>query len=227
MQKEAGGIPVTKENPQLFDYDQTAGSVDGHYFVQDIYVAELVSESGIKKHFDIGSKLDGFISHLLANICIDEVVMLDIRPFPYSIRKLSFTQTDATSLSNIEDNSIDSISSLHAIEHFGLGRYGDPVDPMACFKAMKSIQRVAAKNGRIYISFPVKMQDECHFNAHRLFCPNTVVEQFDECALEKLAFVKEGLKLESYDESEANRVIRNREYELGEYDCGIFVFRKH
>lgn len=227
MQKEAGGIPVTKEFPQLYDYDQAAGSVDGHYFQQDIYVAELISESGVKKHFDIGSRLDGFISHLLANSHIEEVVMLDIRPFPYSVRKLSFTQADATSLSNIEDNSIESISSLHAIEHFGLGRYGDPVDPTACFKAMKAIQRVAAKDGRVYISFPVRMKDECYFNAHRLFCPNTVAEQFDECDLEKLAFVKEGLKLECYDKDEAKRIVLNREYELGEYDCGIFVFRKH
>ena len=27
------------------------------------------------------------------------------------------------------ENSIESLSCLHALEHFGLGRYGDPINP--------------------------------------------------------------------------------------------------
>lgn len=224
--QEIGGIPITGENIWLYDYEENAGDVDGQYFLQDIHVAELVISSGAKKHYDIGSKMDSFIAHLLAYRGIDEVVMLDIRPFPYEVNKLSFIQTDATLLDNIEDSSIESISSLHAIEHFGLGRYGDTVDPMACYKAMKSIQRVAAINGKIYVSTPVSMKDACYFNAHRVFCPNTIVEQFDKCLLEEVSFIHPGFKIETFSGTEANRIIEKREYELTAYDCGIFVFTK-
>ena len=35
----------------------------------------------------------------------------------------------------------DSISCLHAIEHFGLGRYGDPVDVLGHVKALDNIRK--------------------------------------------------------------------------------------
>ena len=223
---EFGGMPITEEFPQLFDYCQTAGSVDGHYFMQDIHVAELISKSGIKKHYDIGSKIDFFIAHLLANSHIDEVVMLDIRPFPYDIKKLSFIQADATELSNLADNSISSISSLHAIEHFGLGRYGDEVDPLACYKAMKAMQRVTEVGGLIYISVPVSNEDKCCFNAHRVFAPHSIVEQFDNCELLEMSFVLDKHQLKTYAGNDAMNMIHDRSYSLGDYDCGIFVFKK-
>lgn len=223
---ENGGISITDEFPQFFDYDQPAGNIDSHYFFQDIHVAQLVSNSGLKKHYDIGSRVDGFISHLLFSDLIDEIIMLDIRPLPVEIPKLSFIQTNATSLDNISDNSIYSISSLHALEHFGLGRYGDPIDPLACFMAMKAIQRVTAIGGKIYISTPVTMRDECHFNAHRIFCPNTIVEQFDKCTIEEITFIQNG-KMTIKKGDDAKKMIDNREYKLGVYDCGIFVFRKN
>ncbi len=223
---EMGGIPITNKFPQLYDYCQAAGSVDGHYFMQDIYVAELISESGIKKHYDIGSKIDSFIAHLLSNSHIDEVVMLDIRPFPYGVNKLSFIQTDATKLSNLADNSITSISSLHAIEHFGLGRYGDEIDPLACYKAMKAMQRVTQIGGLIYFSVPVSNEDKCCFNAHRIFAPHSIVDQFDKCELLELTLVLENHTLRTYVGNDAMKVIREKKYSLGDYNCGIFVFKK-
>ena len=220
-----GGIPITKRLPYLFDCDQNAGGVDEHYFLQDIHAAELISKSGIKVHYDIGSRLEGFIAHLLSNDNIEKVIMLDIRPLPWSINKLDFIQVDATTLNSIEDDSVLSISSLHALEHFGLGRYGDDIDPLACFKTMKAIQRVAADGGYIYVSFPVSMSDKCYFNAHRIFCPNTIVEQFDKCTIEEVYFIHSNLKVDVYKEN-AEEIIKKRNYNLGEYDCGLFTFKK-
>ena len=42
------------------------------------------------------------------------------------------------------------MSALCSLEHFGLGRYGDPVDPEACFKCFENIQRKLKKGGRLY-----------------------------------------------------------------------------
>lgn len=54
------------EMPLLADYRNNAGSIDYHYFYQDIYVANKVLHNGHKHIYDIGSRLDGYISHLLA-----------------------------------------------------------------------------------------------------------------------------------------------------------------
>lgn len=112
------------------------------YLIQDLWAAAKIFEDGYNgKHYDIGSRVDGFITHLLA--FGKKVVLVDIRPLPYYIKNLSFIQADATDLSEFEDNSIFSMSALCSLEHFGLGRYGDPIDPNACFKAIKAIQRRA------------------------------------------------------------------------------------
>ena len=61
--------------------------------------------------------------------------------------------------------SIDSMSALCSIEHFGLGRYGDPIDPDSCFKCFDSIQKKLRKGGQLYISLPIG-RERVEFNAH-------------------------------------------------------------
>lgn len=89
----------------------------------------------------------GGISHLLGSSCIEKVIMLDIRPLPIEVERLEFIQADATELNEVDDRSLMSISSLHAIEHFGLGRYGDSIDPFAWKKVLKAIQKKLAVGG--------------------------------------------------------------------------------
>ncbi len=98
-------------------------------------------------HLDVGSRLDGFIAHLLAFM---EVEVIDIRPLNINVPGLRFTLGDATVLERKSD-SVESLSSLHAVEHFGLGRYGDSIDPEACFKAMRSFARVLKPGGVLYL----------------------------------------------------------------------------
>ena len=83
------------------------------------------------------------------------VTVVDIRPLKSSVDGLTFVQDDATELARFPTGSVHSLSSLHAAEHFGLGRYSDPIDPDACFKFMKALERVLAPNGRLYFSVPV------------------------------------------------------------------------
>lgn len=130
---------VKKENMWLIcdDLADNAGAINKLYLMQDIWAAKEVYQSGVKEHYDIGSRLDGFLTHLL--VFCDRVNYIDIRPLDSKIEGLHFVQADATNLDGIANESISSLSSLHAIEHFGLGRYGDPVDPDACFKAMEAL----------------------------------------------------------------------------------------
>lgn len=64
------------------DKFDNAGTV-GNYFWQDLWAAKLIIKSGVKRHFDISSRLDGFIARLLAADI--NVLMIDVRKFPTEI----------------------------------------------------------------------------------------------------------------------------------------------
>lgn len=206
-------IPITRYYPIVTDIDQDAGTATGHYFHQDLWAAKRIREEEPERHFDIGSRLDGFVAHLLS---FREVTMIDIRPLDSEVEGLNFVQGDATELAFIKDNSVESISSLHAAEHFGLGRYGDPIDPEGHTKFMSHLQKVLKQNGKLYFSVPVG-RERVEFNAHRVLSPHTVLDQFDELELERLDGVIGG------------ELVKSPTLErLGtqEYACGLFEFTK-
>lgn len=203
-------------------YENASGNVDDHYFLQDIYMAEKVCRNMPEVHYDIGSRMDGFIAHLISSTNIKRIVMLDIRPFEIKLPRLQFIQTDATNLSELEDESVDSISSLHAIEHFGLGRYGDEVSPKAWEQALNSIQRVVKPGGYFYFSVPVGPQNKVCFNAHRIFQPSLIVKTLDKMELISFAYIH------NYEVVEMDLNLAGKaEEEINEYDCGMFVFKKY
>lgn len=49
--------------PCIYDKDENAGSL-GHYFWQDLWASTLITENNPEIHYDIGSRIDGFIAHL-------------------------------------------------------------------------------------------------------------------------------------------------------------------
>ena len=136
---------------------------------------------------------------------------------------MEYIQADATNLENIEDNSIESISALHSIEHFGLGRYGDPIDPDADHKAMQSLQRVLKPGGKLYFAVPIGKQRLC-YNAHRIYNPLNIIKYFNK------------LELVSFDACSDNlntKFVKNAKMEdyvnlnLGQaWSLGIFEFTK-
>lgn len=160
-----------------------AGSVmNNHYFWQDYWAAKRILKhtwEGIT-HFDIGSRVDGFIGHLIS--AGQRVCLLDVRPLNVELPDVEFRQCDATELDGIEDNSLKSLSALCSLEYFGLGRYGDPIDPEACFRCFTAIERKLSPGGTAYISVPVG-GEHVEFNAHRIFAPSTVISYFPSCDL--------------------------------------------
>ena len=194
-----------------------AGKI-GNYFWQDLWAAKLIIKSGVKNHFDIGSRLDGFIAHLLAADI--DVTMIDVRDFPGEVEHLNTIVDDATSLHQIPDESIGSMSALCSLEHFGLGRYGDPVDPEACFKCFDNIQKKLKKGGRLYLSVPIG-RERVEFNAHRVFYANTILECFQDLQLEEFSCTAEekieyNVDIHKYDNDPHN----------GEWRYGLFAFIK-
>lgn len=206
---------VSNLYPVYFDRFENAGEIPRHYFFQDIWAAKKVYQSKLDKHFDIGSRLDGFISHCLV-FC--KVTMLDIRPLKKKINGLSFIQCNCMNMSNIRSGSISSLSSLHAIEHFGLGRYGDPVNPNGYLDVIKEMQRVVKKNGNIYVSVPIGKQ-RVEFNAHRIFDPKNIIDLFGYCKLVDFCIVD--------DNNDYFENVDFQKYRNSNYSCGLFHFKKY
>lgn len=203
--------------PIINDKYAYAGTIS-NYFWQDLWAARLIVKTGVKNHFDIGSRLDGFIAHLLA-AGID-VTMIDVRKFPGEVEQLHTIVDDATTLHQIPDESIESMSALCSLEHFGLGRYGDPIDPEACFKCFDNMQRKLKKGGKLYISLPIG-KERVEFNAHRVFYASTVVDCFSTLRLQEFSCTADGkieynVDIHKYDKDNHN----------GEYRYGLFMFIK-
>ena len=203
--------------PILGDKFMEAGNIH-NYFLQDLWAARLIYKNRPQEHYDIGSRLDGFIAHVLSFGV--PVKMIDIRPFPEDVDGLDTIVGDATELKEFGDESIESLSALCSLEHFGLGRYGDPIDPEACFK-FANIQRKLKKGGNFYLAVPVG-RERVEFNAHRIFYASTIVECF--CELQLMEFscaankkIERDVKIHKYDQDIHN----------GEYRYGLFHFRKN
>lgn len=58
--------------------------------------------------------------------------------------------------------------TISALEHDGLGRYGDPIDPLGDIKTMRSYKKYIKKGGLMYLSVPVG-QDALCWNSHRIY----------------------------------------------------------
>lgn len=198
----------------LEDKNANAGNPSTHYFAQDIWTASKIYKVCPKKHYDIGSKLNGFIAHLLV---FREVYYIDIRPLPFEIPNLHFVQGDATNLNQFANESVESLSSLHAIEHFGLGRYGDKIDPDAYVQVINNIKRILMPGGHFYLGVPVGPKDKVVFHAHRIFSIQTILNLFEDFSLADMAIIQGNdaftTKVSDYSK-------------IPDYCCGVFDFVK-
>lgn len=215
---ERMGGKITHSYPILLEHCDEAGSATGHYFHQDLLVASLIHEKRPVRHIDIGSRVDGFIAHVASFRAIE---ILDIRPIKNTWHpNISFLQADL--MSDTHDfPTADSVSCLHAIEHFGLGRYGDPVDPSGHKKGFRNLLKMVEKGGTLYISFPIANSNEVHFNAHRVFHPLDIFSwaEGEPVKLQRFDYVDDKGDLHQ------NHDIINAGIDIN-YGCGIYSFIK-
>lgn len=161
-------LPNSTFLPSVLDYSDSSGAADGHYFWQDLIVAKWIYEEKPISHVDLGSRVDGFIAHLLT---FREVTQIDIRKMDSTIPHLKFIQRDILKENNSDVRKFDSASSLHSIEHFGLGRYGDPLVVDGHIQGLKNLAEMVKPGGKLYISFPIG-KSEVQFNSQRILEPN-------------------------------------------------------
>lgn len=184
-----------REMPMLEEWSASSGSL-GAYFHQDLHVAGWIHQEAPRRHVDVGSRIDGFIGNLAV---FREVEVLDIRPQPHVIRNIVFRQLDLMEELPAEwTNCTDSLSCLHTIEHFGLGRYGDSIDPEGHLKGLEQLKRMVEPGGLFYLSTPIGPQ-RVEFNAHRIFAASTVLDWFREgWTIERFAYLDDAETLHDH-----------------------------
>jgi len=195
-------------------FDRTAKtSVDSHYFYQHVWAMEKILARRPSLHVDVGSNVD-FVGLLST---VTKVHFVDIRPM--QVNNLPNLESKYGSILDLpyEDNALDSISCLHVAEHIGLGRYGDPLDPLGTKKAAAELTRCLAVGGCLYFSVPVGRPRLC-FNAHRIHSPAMILDYFH------------GLELVEFSGTDDHKnFLRNTDtkpFESADYACGMFLFTK-
>lgn len=185
---------------------------DAHYVYHPAWAARIVKQINPDLHTDISSTLH-FCTMLSAFI---PTAFYDYRPAALALNNLSSASADLTNL-KFESNSIASLSCMHTIEHIGLGRYGDELDPNGDIKAINELARVCAPGGNLLLVVPVGKK-RIMFNAHRIYDP----EEFEHYL--------SGFKLMDFSlVTDENDFINNANYEQAQsqnYGCGCYWFTK-
>jgi SAM-dependent methyltransferase len=206
--------------PILTDKTDKAGIMSGAYFHQDLYIARLIHLATPVKHLDIGSRTDGFVAHVAA---FREIEIIDIREIKSNVKNISFRKANLMEIQPELFDYCDSISSLHALEHFGLGRYNDPIDYWGYLKGINNITKILKVGGSFYFSGPIGPQ-RVEFNAHRVFSVLYLIKLFStDFDIKSFSYVNDkGDFFENVELSQEN--VKNS---FGcHYGCGIFTLIK-
>jgi SAM-dependent methyltransferase len=209
-------FPITSLEPCLFDRGAQSGLARGHYFHQDLLVAQKIFSNRPDRHLDVGSRVDGFVAHVAA---YRELGVLDIRPQTSPVKNVSFIQADLMEADPGLQACTDSLSCLHAIEHFGLGRYGEPIWPDGHLVAFSNLYRMLKPGGTLYFSVPIGSQ-RIEFNAHRVFSLEYLRQMFQGLfAVKSFSLVDdEGKLVTDVPWTRQGR----QQYRSLWYGCGIF-----
>ena len=198
--------------PCLKDKTLTTG-FDRHYIYHPAWAARVLSETKPIEHVDISSSL-AFCTLVSAFVPIS---FFDYRPAELQLSGLSSKSADLLSLP-FEDRSISSLSCMHVVEHVGLGRYGDRLDPEGDLKAIEQLTRVLAIGGSLLFVVPIG-KPRIQFNAHRIYSYEQILSYFSELDLMEFSLIP--------DSPKDGGLIRNAPVELANlqsYACGCFWF---
>ncbi|MGB3400645.1 MAG: DUF268 domain-containing protein [Candidatus Deferrimicrobiaceae bacterium] len=193
----------------------TATPFDPHYIYHPAWAARVLARIRPEYHVDISSTLH-FCSIVSAFI---PVRFFDFRPADLRLDNLFTGGADLLSLP-FPDGSIPSLSCMHVLEHVGLGRYGDPLDPVGDRKAAGELKRVLSQGGTLLAVVPVG-RPRIQFNAHRIYSFDQASDLFAGLKLEEFSLITD-LPRDGGFIPEASRTLADAQ----SYGCGCFWFTK-
>lgn len=208
--------------PRLDEFEAPAGVMSGAYFHHDLLIARQIFERNPKRHLDVGSRIDGFVAHVAS---FREIEIIDIRKFESNVhQQIKSIQFDFSGISKTPPVTADSVSCLNTLEHFGLGRYNDPIDLSGHIKGFNNLISILEPGGILYVAIPVSNVATVFFNVHRTFLVDEILSWSED---------RNVLKLIRYDYVDAKGELHldieisdtPDEYGIGEC-VGIYTFLK-
>lgn len=197
-------------------HDKTVNTgFDRHYVFHTAWAARKVKEINPDIHYDISSSL--YFNAIVSTFI--PIKFYDYRPAIMNLSNLDSQHADLYRLP-FKDESINSLSCMHVIEHIGLGRYGDPMDYDGDLKAIAELKRVLVKNGNLLFVVPIG-KNKIMYNAHRIYSYAQILEYFSDFELKEFSLI--------LDDYTGGCIIENANEKLSnqqEYGCGMFWFRK-
>ncbi|MDB5239125.1 MAG: putative SAM-dependent methyltransferase [Candidatus Parcubacteria bacterium] len=186
-----------------------------HYIYHPAWAARVVARTRPQEHVDISSTLH-FCSIVSAFV---PVKFYDYRPANIHLSNLFSGKADLTALP-FETGSIQSLSCMHTIEHIGLGRYGDPIDPDGDLKSIKELQRVLKPGGSLLFVVPVG-RPRIIWNAHRIYSHAQVLSYFTGFDLKEFYLIPDNAA-----ETSPIEHATQAQSDAQKYGCGCFWFVK-
>lgn len=200
--------------PCLNDKTKETG-FDRHYIYHTAWAARIVAQTSPQHHIDISSSL--YFSSIVSAFV--PVKFYDYRRADMQLANLTTESADLLALPFASD-SIKSLSCMHVVEHIGLGRYGDQLDPEGDLKAIAELKRVIAEGGSLLFVVPIG-RPKIMFNAHRIYSYDQIADYFKDMHLEAFALIPDNpsdgglIEQASKDMADAQK-----------YGCGCFWFKK-
>ncbi len=148
------------------------------------WAARVLAQSKPTEHVDIG----GLTYFAAIASAIVPLRYYDIQPIHMP---LPGVKTGAANLTHLpfKNNEIGSLSCMHVMEHVGLGRYGDELDPTGDLKSASELMRVLAPGGQLLMVLPIQGKPLLQFNGHRVYSYDMIVEMFKGLTLKEFTLI--------------------------------------
>jgi len=213
------GFPLKYWRPIFGEHLMSSGEAKGHYFYMDHIVSGWIHDTAAASHLDVGSRIDGFVS----SICVfKNVKYIDIRPNNIQLNNFELIVGDIMETDFVKKlGKYESVSCLHTLEHFGLGRYGDRLDPNGYEIGLCNIVSLVKKGGLLYLAVPMGNQ-RLEYNAHRIFYSDTIPNILTGFKLVDFAYVDDA----GYPNYPNISEIKKQNYFNQRHGCAIYKFKR-
>ena len=195
--------------------EKVAHGFNRDYTYHTSWAARKINEISPSVHHDIGSDLR-FVTLVSAFI---PVIYLEYRPLEINLNNLETRHADICKLS-FPDNHLECLSCLSVLEHIGLGRYGDKINPEGDLLAISELKRVLAFSGSLLLVVPIRYKPQLQFNAHRIYSHVQILEYFSELKLIEFALIPDNKKDGDIVSIPSNSLLKKQE------GVGCYWFKK-
>jgi hypothetical protein len=216
----AGTGRFTVDYGQLFpclDDEFPSHGFEAHYTYHPAWAARKLKQLNVKEHHDFSGSLHFAV---IASAFVDKFVYHEYRSV--NLRHLNGLECQQSNLLQLDipDASLNSVSCMHVVEHIGLGRYGDSINPDGDILATRELVRVLSHGGTLLFVVPVGLE-RLQFDAHRIYSYASVLNLFADLELLEFSLITDqavqiGITLNADPSLVASQ----------SHGCGCFLFRK-